>query len=126
LAISVFSQNPGYTHLSLEEFVSLYSSEKLSKNKGVLYTVRHQDQLLGFSLNLEYDDTLIMKTIAVLPNLQQKGIGNALVHRVHVDAIERGVKKVIYALVRKDNNVKHFTTEKINVFREYSAYLFKI
>jgi predicted GNAT family acetyltransferase len=126
LALEVFSQNPGYAHLSIQEFISLYSSDKLSKSSGTLYTAREKNKLLGFCFNMEFGKTLIMKTIAVLPNLQQKGIGNALVHRVHVDAVTNGFSKIIYALVRKDNNVKHFPTDKITVFREYSAYLFNL
>lgn len=126
LAVVVFSQNPGYAHLSLDEFVSLYSSEKINQNRAALYTARIDGKLLGFCLNLEYNQTLVMKTIAVAPSTQQKGIGNALVHKIHIDAVASGLKKVIYALVRKDNNVRHFPMEKVTVFREYAAYLYKV
>ena len=126
LAVEVFAKNPGYMHLSIEEFVALYSGDKISKNSATLYTARSKGQLIGFCLNLENGQTLIMKTIAVAPNTQQKGIGNALVHRIHVDAVALGFSKVIYALVRKDNNVRHFPTDKITVFREYAAYQFKV
>lgn len=126
LAVDVFSVNPGYTPLSLQEFVTLYSSEKLDRSKSVLYTARHQGALIGFCLNLIWDNALIMKTIAVIPEYQQKGIGNALVHKVHIDAVSNGLEKVIYALIRKDNNVKHFTTEKVIIFREYAALQFEL
>jgi ribosomal protein S18 acetylase RimI-like enzyme len=126
LAVQVFSQNPGYMHLSLDEFVSLYSSEKINQNKASLYTARVDGKLLGFCLNLEYNQTLVMKTIAVAPSTQQKGIGNALVHKIHIDAVVSGLKKVIYALVRKDNNVRYFPMDKVTVFREYAAYLYKV
>lgn len=126
LAVEVFSQNPGYVHLSIEEFVALYSSDKISRNNATLYTARIDGKLVGFCLNLENNQTLIMKTIAVAPNIQQKGIGNALVHKIHIDAVASGFTKVIYALVRKDNNVRHFPTDKITVFREYAAYQYKV
>ena len=126
LAVAVFSQNPGYVHLSIEEFVALYSSDKISRNSATLYAARIEGKLVGFCLNLENNQTLIMKTIAVAPNIQQKGIGNALVHKIHIDAVASGFTKVIYALVRKDNNVRHFPTDKITVFREYAAYQYKV
>jgi ribosomal protein S18 acetylase RimI-like enzyme len=127
LAVEVFSQNPGYVHLSIEQFIALYSSDKISKNSATLYTARTSTgKLVGFCLNLANSHTLIMKTIAVSPSAQQKGIGNALVHIIHLDAGASGFTKVIYALVRKDNNVRHFPTDKITVFREYAAYQFKV
>ncbi|HPJ45167.1 MAG TPA: GNAT family N-acetyltransferase [Tenuifilaceae bacterium] len=126
LAVEVFSKNPGYTHLSINEFVSLYSSEKLSQSSSQLYTARHEGKLVGFCLNLAFGNELVMKTIAVSNEFQLMGIGNALVHKVHLDAVERGVSKVIYGLVRKDNNVKYFPTDKLTVFREYVAYIFNI
>lgn len=126
LSTRVFSVNPGFVPITLDEFVSLYSSEKLSSNKALLYTARFINKLIGFCLNLEVEGTLIMKTIAVAQEWQMKGIGNALVHKVHIDAIDRGFAKVIYALVRKDNNVKYFPTEKLTVFREYKAYQFDL
>jgi N-acetylglutamate synthase-like GNAT family acetyltransferase len=67
-----------------------------------------------------------MKTIAVLPTMQQMGIGNALVFKVHTDAIHSGIEKIIYALIRKDNQVKHFPTDHITIFREYCTYLFDV
>jgi ribosomal protein S18 acetylase RimI-like enzyme len=126
MAVDVFSVNPGYTHLSMEEFVNLYSNEKLSKNKSILYSARAKGKLIGFCLNLEFENTSIMKTIAVLPEWQQKGVGNALVHKIHMDAVERGITKMIYALIRKDNKVKHFPHDKITIFREYSAHIFNV
>ena len=126
LAVDVFSQNPGYTHLSINEFVSLYSSEKLNQSRSLLYTARYEGTLVGFCLNHSIGHEMVMKTIAVSNNFQMKGIGNALVHKVHVDASQQGVTKVIYGLVRKDNNVKFFPTDKLTVFREYVAYAFNL
>jgi len=122
LAQEVFSPNPGYVSISFENFIGLYSTNKISSYMNSLYIIQKEDKLLGFCANIIDNDTLIIKTICVKPDWQKKGLGNALVHKIHVDAKEKGYKKIIYALVRKDNKVKHFPMDDIKVIREYELY----
>lgn len=123
----VFKDNWAYTDLSMESFGALYSSQKLSAHLSKIYFLRSGEKILGYLSSLiENDDTLILKTIAVLPEFQGKGLGNALVHKAHRDALEKGYKKIIYALIREDNNIKNFPKEEAVVFRKYSTFEFEI
>jgi N-acetylglutamate synthase-like GNAT family acetyltransferase len=118
----VFSQNWGFYDISFEDFLNLYSSDKIEKYISSIYLLLKNEKLIGFCTNISFGKTLIMKTIAVLPEFQSLGLGNALVYKVHFDAINQGVEKIIYALVRKTNKVKYFPTDDIQVFREYTAF----
>ncbi|HTE49088.1 MAG TPA: GNAT family N-acetyltransferase [Candidatus Paceibacterota bacterium] len=123
----VFKDNWAYTDLSMESFESLYSSQKLSTHLNKIYFLRSGDKILGYLSSLiENDDTLILKTIAILPEFQGKGLGNALVYKAHLDAQEKGYKNIIYALIREDNNIKNFPKEEAVVFRKYSTFEFNI
>ena len=124
LSKTIFSSNWGYTELSFDEFLALYNSDKIKEFISSVYTVMTGTELIGFCSNIGYENTLVMKTIGVLPEWQGKGIGNALVYAVHRDACEKGITKIIYGLVKKDNKVKHFPMDDIEVFREYSAFEF--
>jgi len=75
---------------------------------------------------VENKQTLILKTICILPEYQGLGLGNALAYKIHLDAQKEGFKKVIYALIREDNKVKNFPKDDTLIFRRYAAFEFKI
>ena len=123
----VFSSSWGYTELNEKEFMQLYSSEKLSAHLNSLYFLCKGDEIVGFcSTAAEDEDTLICKTIGVLPQYQGLGLGNALAYQVHLDAEKNGFKKMIYALIREGNNIKNFPKEEAVIFRRYAAFEFNI
>jgi len=123
----VFKENWAYTDFSMESFESLYSSQKLSANLNKIYFLKNENKIIGYLSSLiEDENVLILKTIAVLPEFQGKGFGNALVHKAHKDALEKGFKKIIYALIREDNNIKNFPKEEAVVFRKYSTFEFEV
>lgn len=124
---NVFKNSWGYVELNQKEFLRLYSSDKLTANTTRIYLLTKNDQIIGFCGAFKEDDkTLICKTIAILPEYQGMGLGNALAFKVHKDARERGVKKIIYALIRDGNNIKNFPKEDALVFRRYAAFEFQI
>lgn len=123
----VFGSSWGYTELNEKEFMQLYSSEKLSAHLNSLYLLYKDNEIVGFcSTSSEDENTLICKTIAVLPQYQGMGLGNALAYQVHVDAEKAGFKKMIYALIREGNNIKNFPKEEAVIFRRYAAFEFNI
>lgn len=123
---TIFSTNWAYSNISWEEFLTLYNSEKIEKYISSIYLLKKYNEIIGFCTNLSYNKTLIMKTIAVLPEYQTLGLGNAIVHKVHYDAEKDKIDKIIYALVRKTNKVKYFPTDDIKVFREYIGFEIEI
>ncbi len=123
----VFSDNWGYTELSNDEFLALYSSKKIDENLNSVYLLFHGDTMIGYLSTFNEDAvTLIYKTICILPEYQGKGLGNVLAYRAHRDALEKGVQKHVYALVRVTNNIQNFTKEDSVIFRKYATFEFEI
>jgi ribosomal protein S18 acetylase RimI-like enzyme len=127
LSRTVFKNSWGFTELNQKEFLELYSSDKLDSLLEKLYLLYKGKEIVGFCSTFREDDsTLICKTICILPEYQGLGMGNALAFKVHIDAKEQGIKKIIYALIREGNNIKNFPKEDVVVFRRYSAFEFNI
>ncbi len=123
----IFSKSWGYTELTVKEFLALYSMDKFAAHLNKLYLLYKGDEIIGYCSTVkENESTLICKTICILTNYQGLGLGNALAYRVHIDAKNRGYKKVIYALIREGNNIKNFPKEDAVVFREYATFEFVI
>lgn len=123
----VFAKGWGYTGISLEDFLLLYSSKKLAENAYSIYFLMHHERIIGYVTVFEEDKkTLVFKTAAVLGEFQGQGLGNALLHRVHIDAKDREYSKIIYALIRDGNRVKNLTQDDALVLRRYSAFEFTL
>lgn len=124
---NVFENSWGYVELNQGEFLKLYSSEKLISGNTRIYLLYKENQVIGFcGVFKEDESTLVCKTIALMPEYQGVGLGNALAFKVHLDAKKEGIKKVIYALIRDGNNIKNFPTDDAVVFRRYAAFEFHI
>ena len=122
-----FRNSWGYTDLTEKEFLQLYSSDKLETHLNKLYLLYKDQQIIGYcGTSVENKQTLILKTICILPEYQGLGLGNALAYKIHLDAQKEGFKKVIYALIREDNKVKNFPKDDTLIFRRYAAFEFKI
>jgi len=124
---SIFSkQSVAYEHFPVDYFFQLYNRDKTKDIFGV-YIARKGKDIVGFcSIFFEDDNTLIFKTIAVDPLFQMQGIGSALVYMAHSDAKAKGIKNIIYALVRDDNNIKFFPKDRVSIIRTYSLFEFNI
>ncbi len=121
LARTVFAASWANVPVSNEELLAFYSEEKL-KTLFRAYTLRCGNDLIGFAtIFRENDETLILKTLAVGSAFQGKGLGNALIHRIHADAVGH-CTRMIYALIRYENNVKRLPKDGAVIFREYSAW----
>lgn len=127
LSKDIFSGSWGYTELTKNEFLGLYSSEKIEDNLNKLYVLYKNDEIIGYCSTIkENDSTLICKTICILPKYQGLGLGNALAYKVHIDALNDGFKKIIYALIREDNKIKNFPKTDVVIFRRYTAFEFNL
>lgn len=120
----IFSKNWGFVPLNFNEFLQLYNSDKINEFIGSVYVAKFNSKIIGFCMNIETSDALIMKTIAVVPEFQQKGIANALVYTVHNDAKQNQKNYVIYALINKKNKIQYFPQDEVTIMREYVAYEF--
>ena len=123
----IFAKNWGYNKISKEYFLNLFSFKNKMNPKMFLDTIHLNQKLIGFCNYIENDaNTLIFKTIGILPEYQKMGIANAIVYQMHVDAIDSKYTKIIYALVKDDNRVKNMPDPDVTLFRSYASYEFDI
>lgn len=126
MSYEIFRQSWGFCKLDEQDFRSLYSDEKIDKHAGELYLAHKGDELVGFCSTVRNENCLIMKTIGIIPQMQGKGIGNALVYMVHHDAMIKGISGIIYALIRDVNKIRFFPKDDVTIFREYACFTFKL
>ncbi|MEK9176899.1 MAG: GNAT family N-acetyltransferase [Patescibacteria group bacterium] len=121
---AAFRENWGYVDLADKEFLSLYALDKLDARLGDLYLLRKEEAVIGFCATLRERDprVVIAKTVAILPEYQGKGLGNALAYAVHADAQAANARRIIYALIREGNAIGRYPTEDAVIFRRYSAF----
>ena len=122
----IFSKNWGFVPLNFNEFIELYNTDKVTNYIGSVHLAKFNSQIIGFCLNIDTEDSLIMKTIAVMPEYQQKGVASALVYTIHNDAKQNKKEYVIYPLINKKNKIQYFPKDEVTIMREYVAFEFKI
>ena len=123
----IFAYNWGYNKISKEYFFNLFSFKNNVRPKMFLHTIHLNRKLIGFCNYIENDvNTLIFKTIGILPEYQKMGIANAVVYKMHADATDSKYDKIIYALVKDDNRVKNMPNPDVTLFRSYASYEFDI
>jgi len=125
LAKKTFTDSWSYVEISKEEYIYLYGETKdLFANLLVEVIYNPQKEAIGFCSSI-FDpidkDTMVIKSIAVLPEYQNMKVGAALIYSQHKKAYDRGISKIIYALVRIGNTVTKLPYPGIEVIRKYIA-----
>ena len=127
-----FTRNPFYTPISETEFINQYEpyinmidddfvliAEKDGKEIGFVFCIPNYNEIKE-GKNLE---TLILKTIAVLPEYEDLGIGNILLRKISKKAKEKNFLNWIFAFMYSNNtSQKMAKRNKAKVIREYALY----
>ena len=116
----------GYTQLDPTEFSSLYDSRKIHEHVYKLFLLYHNEILVGYCSTIKEGKKLICKTICITPELQGKGLGNALALSIHEEAEHDEIEKIMYVLVKDGNQVHNYPTEDIKIFRRYSVFEYEL
>ena len=138
----------GYTEISFSEFSGLYDGfQRLIDPELVLFAYNSNRKPIGFifcipnfaeairrmdrktslyaklKLANRRADALIIKTMGVIPEARQSGVGSALMALMHKTAKRKRYSKVIHALMRGDNTVIRKMSERGGkIFKEYAVY----
>jgi predicted N-acetyltransferase YhbS len=67
-------------------------------------------------------DTVVVKTVAVLPGRTYAGLGNVLVAHCQQAARKLGFRRVIHALMHESNNSLNLSGHYAKPFRRYTLY----
>jgi GNAT superfamily N-acetyltransferase len=123
IAKKTFTDSWSYVEISKEEYLFLYQDTIDMLHNLLLEIVYNPEgKAIGFCSSI-YDPinkrNMILKSIAILPEYQNKKIGAALIYSQHKEAKEKGILKIIYALVRMGNVVTKLPYPGITIFRKY-------
>ena len=132
VSVESFARNPFYTPIDERDYLEQYTSyldkvdedfiliaEKDGKEIGFLFAIPNliEMQTMGKI------DSLILKTIAVLPEYENLGLGNAMTRIIARKAIDKGYKNWIFAFMYKDNTSQKLAQRNgTHTIREYALY----
>ena len=137
VASASFSDTWSFVPISRDEFFYLYRGFEPRAADCIVVSVRNREgKPVGFcfavpDLYHPADNSLVAKSMGVLPEYQGHGIAKALFALVYKTAKERGFTKIYYSTMRVDNDaIKKITAaggEKENEpFRRYAVYEMQI
>lgn len=123
LSLRAFTENFLYTPISEEEFLAMYLPLKPFLNSESALIAEYNGEPVGFVFGYQENLTMIVKTLAVLPERKFAGLGTLLVHLFQQRAKQRGCTESIHALQREDNQSLRISKRfSATVFRRYALF----
>lgn len=126
-----FRNNLLYTPISEPDFKQLYLPFKEQVIPELVWLAEHAGRCVGYLFCLpDYNqrahgvevDTLIAKTLAILPERQYAGLGLQLMQSAHTYAAQNRYAKIIHALMAPNSQIKHFGKSTLEQLRTYTLY----
>lgn len=131
LVMTAFATNPLFTPISYDEFNAQYAPVRALLTPDLVVLAEREGELVGFLMALpdyaqaqrgEKIDTVVLKTLAVLPNLAGIGLGTLLAASVHTRAYELGYRWAIHALMHVENRSRRISAHTAQPFRGYTLF----
>ncbi len=131
VSLNSFAHNFLYTPLSEADFLAQYLPYRDQLRPEFILLAMRGATSVGFVFCIpdflrpkagQPLDTLILKTLAILPGRDYAGLGNLLVEHVHQAAHAAGLTRVIHALSAAHNSVINITARYGSVMRRYALY----
>ncbi|BBM45089.1 hypothetical protein JMUB4039_1161 [Leptotrichia trevisanii] len=132
LTIEAFKNNFLYSELDREIFLKMYMSYEDKIVKKFFKMLYLKDELIGYVFGIpdyaelqykEKIETMILKTIAISPKYNGKGMGYILIDELVKEAEHSGYKNVIYALMHEKNISKNIGLLLGNELRKYALFI---
>jgi GNAT superfamily N-acetyltransferase len=131
LSLISFRDNFLYTPIEQAEFVAHYSQIQSYLQPELVLLAEQAGKLVGFLFALpdllqsqrgQAIDTVIIKTVAVLPGRDYAGLGNLLVSRCQAIAAQLGYTRAIHALMHDDNQSRNLSSRYAHIIRRYTLF----
>ncbi|MDX2212607.1 MAG: hypothetical protein SFY66_04880 [Oculatellaceae cyanobacterium bins.114] len=131
LSLISFRHNFLYTPIAQDEFITQYSQIKPYLQSQLVLLAEHDGNLVGFLFALpdvlqaqrgESINTVIIKTVAVLPNKIYAGLGNLLVSKCQAIAHQLSYTRAIHALMHNANNSQNLSDRYAHTIRRYTLF----
>lgn len=132
VSIKSFNNNPFYTQISEEDFIKQYEPYIQMVDEELILIAEKEKNEIGFVFCVpDFNElkregtlsTLILKTIAVLPEYQEFALGNIMLRHIAKIAKSKNFEKWIFAFMYSNNtSQKMAKRNKTEVIREYALY----
>lgn len=131
VSIGSFQNNYLYTPISEEDFFALYRPIEKHIRPELVLLAFDGDKPIGFIFGIpdlaeaqrgQPVETVILKTVAVLPGRQSAGLGGLLVARAQIEARKLGFHRAIHALMHQANNSRNISGRYAETMRRYTLY----
>jgi L-amino acid N-acyltransferase YncA len=131
LSLISFRHNFLYTPIDRSEFMAQYNQIQPYIQPELVLMAEQQATLVGFlfaipdrlqTLRGQACDTVIIKTVAVLPDRAYAGLGNLLVAAVQTIAHRLGYTRAIHALMHDANRSRNLSDRYAQTMRRYTLF----
>ena len=131
LVMTAFARNPLFTAISPAEFHAQYAPVRPLLSPELVVLAERKAELVGLLFALpdfaqaqrgEKVNTVILKTLAVLPTLASIGLGSLLTAQVHTQAYRLGYRWAIHALMHVQNRSRRISAHTARPFRGYTLF----
>lgn len=122
LTNSIFKDSWSFVNISKEEYLYIYGHYAENIDSVLIQIISDKNgKDVGFCSSIidQKKNIIILKTIGVLQEYQNKRIGAALLYEQHKVASERGFSKEIYALIKLGNMVTSLPYPGFKIIRKY-------
>lgn len=126
VSVKSFVNNFLYTPIGFDDFYKMYEPVKNFLNPEWVLIAENEEKtpvafIFGFN-NLYSQDkkSLVIKTLAQIPDYKYRGIGSYLTELMHKKAFENGYDSIIHALMHQDNVSANILAGEI--YHEYKLY----
>jgi L-amino acid N-acyltransferase YncA len=134
LSVRCFTSNFLYTPISEAEFLAQYSAIREMIRPELVMIAEMEGEPVGFVFAIPDVlqkhrgpiDTVIVKTVAVLPERRCAGAGVWLVQEANRAARNLGYRRAIYALMHESNNSLNISARFGAPFRRYTLFARKL
>ena len=132
LTIEAFKNNFLYSELDREIFLKMYMRYEDKIVKKFFKMLYLKNELIGYVFGIpdyaelqykEKVETMILKTIAISPKYNGKGMGYILIDELVKEAEHSGYKNVIYALMHEKNISKNIGSLLGDELRRYALFI---
>jgi predicted N-acetyltransferase YhbS len=132
---AAFQKNYLYSPIEEAEFFAQYEPIRAHVVPELVILAEQEEQPVGFVFSIpdlaqakrgQRVDTVILKTVAVMPGRRSAGLGNVLVSQCQQAARALGFQRVIHALMHESNNSLNLSGRYAKPFRRYVLYAKKL
>lgn len=126
-----FQENFLYSPIDEAEFLAQYEPIRAHVVPQLIIVAEQDQQPVGFVFSIpdlaqakrgQAVNTVVLKTVAVLPGRRCAGLGNVLVAQCQQTARALGFRRVIHALMHESNNSVNLSARYAKPFRRYVLY----